>query len=274
MKISSRFHQVNFEMLKKRVIPILLIQDGLIKKPIKFKNPRTIANPVSIVRVFEERQVDELVLLDISKTNEEEDVDLMLIKKLSEELYVPFSYGGGINSIEIMVKIINAGAEKIVLNTASIENPQLIREGSKIFGSQCIVVSIDVRHNGDFYEVFTHSGKKATGINIIDHMKTMQNNGAGEFLINSIDHDGQMKGFNMDLFGRIKKVVNLPIIAAGGASCLDDFISIAKEDHISAVAAGSIYHYTKITPNMVKGAMHQKGIPVRICTSTDYSFNY
>tara|TARA_B100000963_G_scaffold142633_1_gene124146 strand:- start:3947 stop:4732 length:786 start_codon:yes stop_codon:yes gene_type:complete len=261
-------------MLKKRIIPILLIQDGLIKKPVKFKNPRTIANSVSIVRVFEERQVDELVLLDISKTLNNEDVDLMLIKKLSEELFVPFSYGGGIRSVESIAQIIKAGAEKIVLNTAAVENPKLIRDGSKIFGSQCIVVSIDVKHNGNFYEVYTHSGRKESGIDVIEHIKNMQNNGAGEFLINSIDHDGKMSGFNIDLFETIKDVVNLPVIAAGGASCLEDFISIAKKDHISAVAAGSIYHYTKITPNMVKGAMREEGIPVRICTSTDYSFNY
>jgi len=261
-------------MLKKRIIPILLIQDGLIKKPVQFKNPRTIANSVSIVRVFEERQVDELVLLDISKTPNNEDVDLMLIKKLSEELFVPFSYGGGIRSIESIAQIIKAGAEKIVLNTAAVENPKLIRDGSKIFGSQCIVVSIDVKHNGTFYEVYTHSGKKESGINIIEHIKNMQNNGAGEFLINSIVHDGEMAGFNIDLFETIKDIVNLPVIAAGGASCLEDFISIGKKDHISAVAAGSIYHYTKITPNMVKGAMHEEGIPVRICKSTDYSYNY
>lgn len=261
-------------MLKKRIIPILLIQDGLIKKPIQFSNPRTIANPISIVRVFEERQVDELVLLDISKTSDNEDVDLMLIKKLSEELYVPFSYGGGINSIEIMKEIIKAGAEKIVINTAAIENPNLINEGSSIFGSQCILVSIDVKHNGSFYEVYTHSGKKNTGINLIDHIKNVQAYGAGEILINSIDHDGKMAGFNMELFKKIKDVIDLPVIAAGGASCLNDFILLGQEEHISAIAAGSIYHYTKITPNMVKGAMHQKGIPVRLCTSTDYSFNY
>ena len=178
-------------MLKKRIIPILLIQDGLIKKPIKFQNPRTIANPVSVVRVFEERQVDELVLLDISKTADNEDPDFMLIRKLSEELFVPFTYGGGINSIEIMIQLIKAGAEKIVLNTAAVDNPELIQEGSRIFGSQCIVVSIDVKNNGNFYEVYTNSGKKNTGINI-DHIKNMQNYGAGEFLINSIDHDGNI----------------------------------------------------------------------------------
>ena len=177
-------------MLKKRIIPILLIQDGLIKKPVQFKNPRTIASAVSIVRVFEERQVDELVLLDISKTPNNEEVDLMLIRKLSEELFVPFSYGGGISSIETIAQIIKAGAEKIVLNTVAVENPKLISEGSKIFGNQCIVVSIDVKHNGSFYEVYTHSGRKETGINVIEHIKNMQKNGAGEFLINSIAHDG------------------------------------------------------------------------------------
>ena len=261
-------------MLKKRVIPLLLIEDGLIKKPIGFANPRTIANPISVVRVFEERQVDELILLDISKTIDQEETDLMIVKKLSEELFVPFSYGGGVNSVSTMVKIVKAGAEKIVLNTAAVENPSVIREGSKILGSQCIIVSIDVKFNGDFYEVFTHSGQKETGINILDHIKKMEDFGAGELLINSIEHDGVMKGFNNQLFSSIKNKLKLPVIAAGGASSLKDFINIAKEDHISAVAAGSIYHYTKITPNMVKGALHNEGIPVRLCIDTDYSFNY
>ena len=158
-------------MLKKRIIPLLLIEDGLIKKPISFENPRTIANPISVVRVFEERQVDELILLDISKTIDQEEADLMLVKKLSEELFVPFSYGGGVKSVSSMIEIIKAGAEKIVLNTAAIENPFVISEGSKILGSQCIIVSMDVKYNGNFYEVFSHSGKKETGINILDHIK-------------------------------------------------------------------------------------------------------
>lgn len=261
-------------MLKKRIIPILLIKDGLIKKPVQFKNPRTIANPISIVRVFEERQVDELILLDIAKTIERENIDYMIIKKLSEELFVPFTYGGGINSVDKMIKIIKAGAEKVVLNSVTVENPEIVRDGSIVLGSQCIIVSIDVRHNGNFYEVYTHSGNKRSGINLFDHIKKMQNLGAGEFLINSIDYDGKMEGFDMKLFKSVEKITKIPIIAAGGASNLDDFIKIAQEKHISAVAAGSIYHYTKITPNMVKGALNKIGIPVRLCEGTDYSFNY
>lgn len=261
-------------MLKKRIIPVLLVENGLIKKPIQFQNPRTIANPISVARVFEERQVDELILLDISKTIEEEEVDLFLIKQISEQLFVPFSYGGGISSLETMIKIIKAGAEKIVLNTSAVRSPDLIKKGSQILGSQCIVVSIDVRHNGSFYEVFTHSGKKKTGINILDHIENVQNLGAGELLINSIIHDGKLSGFNIELYNSIKDCLKVPLIAAGGASKLEDFIELSLKTDVSAIAAGSIYHYTKITPNMVKGALNQAGIPVRICRDTDYTFNY
>ena len=261
-------------MLKKRIIPILLVEDGLIKKPVQFKNPRTIANPISIARVFEERQVDELILLDISKTIDKEEIDLILIKQISEQLFVPFAYGGGIRSVEEMIEIIKAGAEKIVLNTSAVESPNIIEEGSKILGSQCIVVSIDVKYNGSFYEVFTHSGSKKTGINIFDHIENVQKLGAGELLINSIIHDGKLKGFNFELFKLLKGISKVPLIAAGGASSLEDFIKISSEPEVSAIAAGSIYHYTKITPNMVKGALYKAGIPVRICIGTDYTFNY
>ena len=261
-------------MLKTRIIPILLIEDGLIKKPIQFQNPRTIANPISIARVFEERQVDELILLDISKTIDNEEVDLMLIKQISEQLFVPFSYGGGIKSVNSMIEIVKSGAEKIVLNTAAVKSPNIVREGAEILGRQCIVVSIDVKYNGSFYEVFTHSGSQKTGINILDHIENVQRLGAGELLINSIMHDGKLNGFNLELYNLIKDLIKVPVIAAGGASKLEDFIEIASIDQISAIAAGSIYHYTKITPNMVKGALNDAGIPVRICSNTNYTFNY
>lgn len=261
-------------MLKIRVIPILLVQDGLLKKPVQFRNPRTVANPISVVRVFEERQVDELILLDIGRTVDEDDVDPKLVENIAEELYVPFAYGGGIRSIEAIRHIVQAGAEKVVINTAAVEIPDLITAGAARFGSQCIVVSIDAKDNGSFYEVYTRSGTHATGLDAVQLARRVEALGAGEIIINSIPHEGMLKGYNIDLVRKISSVVSIPVIAAGGAAKLQDFVSAVREGGASAVAAGSIYHYTKTTPNMVKGALHVAGVPVRMYDDVDYSFEW
>jgi len=257
-------------MLKTRVIPLLIIQDGLLKKPVQFKNPRTIANPISIVRVFEERQVDELILLDRGLTIEKDEADPELIRQIAEELFVPFAFGGGIRDIETMKKIIQAGAEKVVINTAAVERPELIQEGAERFGSQCIVVSIDAYKHDWGYEVFTMSGSKPTGIRADEWAIKAEKLGAGEILINSITHDGMMKGYDIELIRMISGSVKIPVIAAGGVGRLDDFVKAVKEGHASAVAAASIYHYTKFTPNMVKGVLKKAGIPVRMYPDENY----
>lgn len=261
-------------MLKVRVIPLLLLQDGLLKKPVQFRNARTVANPLTIVKVFESRQVDELILLDIGRTTEHDDIDADLIRRIAAELTVPFAFGGGVRSVAEMQKIVQSGAEKVVINTAAVETPGLITEAADVFGSQCIVVSIDVQHNGRFYEVYTRSGKRATGLDGIKWARKAQDHGAGEILINSIPHDGLLQGYNIELIRAVCSEVGIPVIAAGGASKLEDFQSAVREGGASAVAAGSIYHYTKTTPNMVKGALHTAGIPVRMYPDVDYSFHY
>ncbi len=261
-------------MLKVRVIPILLVQDGLLKKPVQFRNPRTVANPLSVVRVFEERQVDELILLDIGRTVDHDEIDPELIREIAEELFVPFAYGGGIRSIESMRDIVQAGAEKVVLNTAAVETPNLISRGATRFGSQCIVVSIDAKLTGSSYEVYIRSGCEPTGLDAVEFAKRAEELGAGEILINSIPHEGMLQGYNLDLIAKISRAVSIPVIAAGGASSLQDFVSAVNEGGASAVAAGSIFHYTKITPNMVKGALHGAGIPVRMYDNVDYSYQW
>ena len=261
-------------MLKVRVIPILLLQDGLLKKPIQFKNPRTVANPITIVRVFEERQVDELILLDIGKTVDQDEIDPQLIRDIAEELSVPFAFGGGVNSVEAMTEIIQAGAEKIVINTSAVESPELISQGAKIFGSQCIVVSIDALKLNDNYEVFIKSGSSETGLDPIDWAKEAEERGAGEILINSISHEGMLEGYDLDLIKSVSDSVSIPVIAAGGASCLEDFVKVIQTGGASAVGAGSIYHYTKHTPNMIKGILKENGIQVRTYDDVDYSYDY
>lgn len=258
-------------MLKTRVMICLIVQDGLLKKPVQFRNPRTVANPISIVRVFEERQVDELVLLDRGLTVDEEDVDPDLVRGVAEELYVPFAFGGGIGSVEAMKQIIQAGAEKVVINTAAVEMPDLITAGAKKFGTQCIVVSIDALKKTDStYEVFIRSGLEPVGLEPVTWAKKVEELGAGEILINSIGHEGMMQGYDIELIRSVSDAVTIPVIATGGAGKLEDFVRAVREGHASAVAAGSLYHYTKYTPNMVKGVLDNAGIPVRMYPDEDY----
>lgn len=258
-------------MIKVRVIPVLIIQDGLLKKPIQFQHPRTVADPISIARVFEERQVDELILLDRGRTVDEEDVDPYLVRDIAEELYVPFAYGGGIKSVEDMREIIQAGAEKVVINTAAVEKPELIRRGAEKFGSQCIVVSIDAKQEENGYKVYIRSGSKPTSIDPVCWARQVEDLGCGEILINSIFHEGMMRGYDIKLIRSVSEAVNIPVIAAGGAGQLSDFIDAVTVGRASAVAAGSIYHYTKFTPNMVKGVLHKAGVPVRMYEDVDYN---
>lgn len=258
-------------MLKTRVIPILVVQDGLLKKPVQFKNPRTVANPISVVRVFEQRQVDELILLDRGRTVDMEDVDPNLVQDIAQELTVPFAVGGGVKSVDDMKQVIQAGAEKVVVNTAAVENPGLITSGADIFGNQCIVVSMDVMEREGKYEVYVRSGSSPTGLEAVDWAIEAEKRGAGELLVNSILHEGTMKGYDIDLIKSVAKAVNIPVVAAGGAGKLNDFVEVILHGHASAVAAGSIYHYTKYTPNMVKGALMSAGIPVRTYADEDYT---
>ena len=259
-------------MLKVRVIPLLIIQDGLLKKPVKFENPRTIANPISVVRIFEERGVDELILLDRGKTLDEEDIDPYLVKEISEELYVPFAFGGGIYDVQSMKAIIQAGAEKVVLNSHAVMNPSLIESGARKFGSQCIVISIDAqKDDSGSYKVYVKSGSKKTNLDPVEWAIEVEKRGAGEILINSILHDGVMRGYDLKLIKLISDNVNIPVIAAGGAGNVEHFPPAIIDGGASAVAAGSIYHYTKYTPNMVKGVLKSAGLLVRMYNDTDYN---
>jgi cyclase len=252
-------------MIKTRVIPLLLLKDGLLKKPVNFKNPRTVANPISIVRVFEARQVDELILLDIGSGPQHRNVNPDIVRMVSEELTVPFACGGGINSVDQMAALISAGAEKIVINSAAVEDPDLIKRAASRYGRQCIVVSIDALKRDDgSYEVYIRNGSEKTGLEVVAWAREAEMRGAGEILINAIACDGTMEGYDLELIRAVSDAVDIPVIAAGGAGKPEDFPPAVLTGHASAVAAGSIYHYTKTTPDMVKQAMRSEGIPVRL----------
>jgi cyclase len=251
-------------MIKTRVIPLLLLQDGLLKKPVRFRNPRTVANPISIVRVFEARQVDELVLLDIGCGPQHKNVNPDIVRMIAEELTVPFACGGGVTSAEDAGHLISAGAEKVVINSAAVEHPELITEISDRYGRQCLVVSIDAMRGDDgTYEVYTRNGSHPSGLIPVEWATEAERRGAGEILINSIQHDGAMEGYDIALIRMIADAVNIPVIAAGGAGEVGHFAPAILEGHAAAVAAGSIYHYTRITPDMVKAALSSARSPVR-----------
>lgn len=253
-------------MIKVRVIPQLLLASGLMMKPVRFvERPRNIGNPIAIARVFETRQVDELILLNIDRSISGGYVNPTVVANIAEQLTVPFSVGGGVRDMEAVSRLIGAGAEKIVLNTVAVQVPELISEAAERFGSQCVVVSIDAkRHPDGNYEAYIENGRTATAQAPDDLARSCKARGAGEILINSIDRDGTMDGFDLELIKRVSDAVDLPVIAAGGAGSESDCVRAVLEGGADAVSVGSLFHFRRVTPRMVKEAMAAQGIPVRM----------
>lgn len=228
-------------MYRPRVIPVLLLKGTGLVKSVKFKDYKYIGDPINAVKIFNDLKADELVFLDILASKEKRTVSLDFVKELGDEANMPFSVGGGIRSIKDIKEIINAGAEKVIINSYAFENPEFIREAADIFGSSTIVISIDVKKK--FLrekQVFVRSGTKSTGLTPVHFAKSMEQNGAGEIIINSIDKDGLMKGYDLDLIKEVSKAVKIPVIAVGGAGEELDF-KHAINNYASAVAAGSMF---------------------------------
>lgn len=229
-------------MFRPRVIPCLLLKGKGLVKTVKFKAPVYIGDPINAVRIFNEKQADELVFLDITASFEKRCVDADLIKQIANEAYMPFAVGGGITNVSQIRQLLSMGAEKIVINTASVLAPSLIKKSANMFGSQSIVVSIDVAKNfGGRYEVFILGGTKGTKLDSVEHAKHMQELGAGEILVNSIEKDGTMSGYDVEIIRRVSDAVNIPVVACGGAGKLEDFKEALIKGHASAIAAGSLF---------------------------------
>jgi imidazole glycerol-phosphate synthase subunit HisF len=225
-----------------RIIPCLLIKDGVLVKGKNFTNHRYVGDPINAVRIFNAKEVDEIIFLDISATLENKKLSLKLIEDITDECYVPFTVGGGIQNIEEIRDILYSGAEKVCLNTVVYENPELVRHASNKFGSQAIIVAIDVKKNKNkCYDVYSHAGTKKVNCNLLDHVKKAESLGAGEILINSIDKDGTKASYDKDLLKMVSDAVNIPVIAAGGASSLEDFKDCFMKTNISALAAGAFF---------------------------------
>lgn len=229
-------------MHRARVIPCLLLKDRGLVKTVKFKDPKYIGDPINTVRIFNDKEVDEIVLLDITATIKKSKPNLRLIYEIASECFMPLAYGGGINQIEDIKQILSVGVEKVIINSFAFENPNFVREAADRFGSQSIVVSIDVKKNFfGRYEVYTHGGRRGTKQNPIDFASKMQEFGAGEILLNSIDMDGGMKGYDIELIKSVSENLKIPLIACGGAGRLEDFKEAIQKGGASAVAAGSFF---------------------------------
>lgn len=229
-------------MILPRLIPTLLLKGQGLVKTVRFKDPKYLGDPINIVRIFNDKEVDEIVLLDITATPERRDPNFDLLKNIASEAFIPLAYGGGIRTMSDVTKLLSIGIEKLILNTASVENPRLVREIADHAGSQAVVVSIDVRKNFlGKYEVFTHCGQKKSGLDPVAHAIEMEKNGAGEIIINSIDRDGMMQGYDLELIKKVADAVNVPVVACGGAGTLKHAADAIKDGHASAAAAGSMF---------------------------------
>jgi len=231
-------------MYRPRVIPILLLKGKGLVKSIKFKNYRYIGDPINAVKIFNDLKADELVFLDILASKENRTVSLDFVKNVGDEANMPFAVGGGIRSIQDIKEIVNAGAEKVIINTYAVENPDFIKQASDVFGSSTIVVSIDVKKKRfGKKQVYVLGGSKPMGTDPVIFAKKMEKMGAGEIIINSIDRDGLMEGYDLELVKEISKAVTIPVIAAGGAGSLQDFRKAVEDSFASAVSAGSMFVY-------------------------------
>jgi cyclase len=251
-------------MLKNRIIPCLDVKNGRVVKGINFVDLKDAGDPVEQAKIYSNGGADEICFLDITASNENRSTIYEVVKKTSEKCFVPLTVGGGVRSIEDIYKLLKCGADKVSINTATVQNPKIVMESSLKFGSQCIVVAIDAKKELNSWEIFTHGGRNKTGINAIKFAKQMEEYGAGELLVTSMDRDGTQKGYDLDLMKKISEIVNIPVIASGGVGNLDHLAEGITKGKANAVLAASIFHYGKYSIKEAKQYLDSKGIPVRI----------
>jgi imidazole glycerol-phosphate synthase subunit HisF len=251
-------------MLAKRIIPCLDIKDGRVVKGVSFVGLRDAGDPLELARRYNDQSADELVFLDITASHENRGLTLDLAARLARVLFIPFTIGGGISTLDDIHRIVTAGADKVSINTAAIQNPDLIGEGALRFGSQCIVVAIDVKAVGDHWEVFTHGGRRPTGLNAEAWAKEAARRGAGEILLTSMDQDGRQTGFDLEITRRISGSIDIPVIASGGAGSMQHFADALTAGKADAVLAATLFHYGEITVPQLKRDLAKRGIPVRL----------
>jgi imidazole glycerol-phosphate synthase subunit HisF len=252
-------------MLKVRVMPTLLYKDVGLVKGVGFDSWRRVGSAMQAIKVYDMREVDEMVFMDIMATREGRRPDFSLIDELADECFMPLTVGGGIRDVEDVRRLLQVGADKVSVNTAAVERPALVQEIAGRFGTQCVVVSIDVRRAADgALDVLTHSGTKPAGKHPVELALEMEALGAGEILVTSVDRDGHMNGYDIDLIRQVSEAVRIPVIASGGAGSYADMAAALREGKAAAVAAASIYHFTQQTPLEAKRFLRDQGFAVRI----------
>lgn len=252
-------------MLAKRIIPCLDVKEGRVVKGISFVNLRDAGDPVEQAKIYDKEGADELVFLDITASHEKRNIMLDVVRRVAESVFIPFTVGGGIRTVQDMRDLLKAGADKISVNTAAVNNPELIKEGARKFGSQCIVVAVDAKKKlKNKWEVYIHGGRTPTELDAVAWAKTAEKYGAGEILLTSMDKDGTQDGYDVELTRAVSHAVKIPVIASGGAGTLShlyDAVSLGRAD---AVLCASIFHYKTFSVRQAKNYLKKRGVPVRI----------
>jgi cyclase len=250
--------------LAKRIIPCLDVDNGRVVKGVKFVDIRDAGDPVEIARRYDREGADEITFLDITATHHDRDTIVHVVEQVASEVFIPLTVGGGIRTLDDIRRMLNAGADKVGINSAAVFNPDFVREAAERFGSQCIVVAIDAKRVIDKWEIFTHGGRKATGIDAVAWAEKMVSYGAGEILLTSMDRDGTREGFDLPLTRAVSEAVSVPVIASGGVGCLEHLADGIIEGKADAVLAASIFHFAEYTIEQAKQHMRARGIEVRL----------
>lgn len=251
-------------MHAKRIIPCLDVDQGRVVKGIKFVDIRDAGDPVEMAQLYDQKGADELVFLDITASSDKRNIMVDVVERTGDVVFIPFTVGGGLRNIEDIKAILRAGADKVSLNTSAVQNPDLIRESSRIFGSQCIVLAIDAKRKGNSWEVYTHGGRTPTGIDAVEWAKKAENLGCGEILLTSMDADGTKDGYDIPLTKAISEAVTIPVIASGGAGNAEHIYDALTKGKADAALAASIFHYEEHSIRKVKEYLRSKNVSVRL----------
>lgn len=253
-------------MLTKRIIPCLDVKNGKVVKGINFVGLKEVGDPVELAQKYYEQGADELVFLDITATHEGRDTMVQVVQQVASSIYMPFTVGGGLKTIEDIKRVLRAGADKVSLNSAAVKNPDLIAQGAKIFGNQCIVLAIDAkaRDGQSGWNVVIHGGRIDTGMDLLEWVQKGVSLGAGEILLTSMDTDGVKQGYDLKMLQVVRNITNVPVIASGGCGSLEHFAEVFETDVADAALAASLFHYDELSVQDVKAYLQKKGIPVRL----------
>lgn len=250
-------------MLAKRIIPCLDVKNGRVVKGTKFINLKDAGDPVEVAKEYDRQGADELCFLDITASHEERNIIFDIVQKTAEQVFIPLTVGGGIRTLDDIRNLLKAGADKVSINTAAVKDPEFVKRASEKFGSQCIVVAIDAKKVEDHWEIFTHGGRTTTGIEVISWAKKMEEYGAGEILLTSMDRDGTQEGYDLELTRQVSEAVNIPVIASGGVGNLEHLYDGFNQGKADAVLAASIFHYQKYSIPEAKEYLRKKNVAIR-----------